>query len=45
MVTEYTLGMMESNTKVGGRMESNMEKEFTEKMDAIEEEFGKMEKE
>lgn len=45
MVMEFTHGMMESNTKAGGKMENNTEKESTEKMDVIEEVFGKMEKE
>lgn len=45
MVMEFTPGMMENNTKVGGKMESNTEKESIEKMDVIEEVFGKTEKE
>lgn len=45
MVMEFTPGMMENNTKVGGKMESNTEKVSIEKMDVIEEVFGKTEKE
>jgi hypothetical protein len=44
-VMEYILGMMESNMRVGGKMESNMVKAFTEKMAVTEEESGRMEKE
>ena len=44
-VMEYILGMMESNMRVGGKTESNTEKEFTERMAVTEEVSGKMEKE
>ena len=44
-VMEYILGTMESNMKVGGKMESSTEKEFTERMVVTEEVSGKMEKE
>ena len=45
MVMVFTLGTMESNTKDGGRMGSSTEKVSTEKMDVIEEEFGRMARE
>jgi hypothetical protein len=45
MVTVFTLGMMANSTKDGGRMESSTERVSTEKMDVIEEEFGRMAKE
>ena len=40
-----TTGLMANSTKDGGRMESSTEKVSTEKMDVIEEEFGRMAKE
>jgi hypothetical protein len=36
---------MVNNMLVGGKMENNMEKEHTARMDVIAKEFGKMEKE
>jgi len=42
---EHTLGMMANSMQVGGKMESNMEKEPTEKMDVIAKVSGKMERE
>lgn len=42
---EYTHGTMVNNMKAGGKMENSTEKESTGKMDVIEEESGKMERE
>ena len=45
MDMEPILGMMANNMPVGGKMESNMEKEPTVKMDVIARVSGKMVKE
>jgi len=42
---EYTHGTMVNNMKAGGKMENSTEKESIGKMDVIEEESGKMERE
>ena len=45
MDMEYTHGTMENNMKAGGKTENSTEKEFIEKMVAIDVVSGKMERE